>query len=93
MKKLAYIVRNDIIILFLGSVIGLLALIAVHLLPTDPMKENIRWSMDMIEKEFADEVLITGYPATLSGNFTDCLMLEHAIYSNPNRGGYCSRLC
>lgn len=37
----------------------------------------------MIEKEFTDEVLVDGYRATLTGNFTDCLMLEHAVYAHP----------
>ncbi len=85
LNKITSIMKRNIIILVLGAVIGLAALLAVHLLPTEPMKENVRWSMEMIEKEFSDEALITGYKSTLTGNFTDCLMLEHAIYTNPDR--------
>ena len=82
--KTIHIIKKHIIILVLGSLIGLLALIAVHLLPTNLMKDHVFWSLEMIEKEFTDEVLIDGYNSTLTGNFTDCLMLEHAVYSNPN---------
>lgn len=57
-------------------------LVLVHLLPTQPMKEHVYHSLDMIEKEFADEVMIDGFKATLTGNFTDCLMLEHAVYTS-----------
>lgn len=82
MKKWLAFIRTHVVILVLGSIIGLLALIAVHLLPTQPMKEHVYWSLETIEKEFTDEVLIDGYRATLTGNFTDCLMLEHAVYSH-----------
>lgn len=79
-KQWRLVLRNDLVLIFLGSIVGLGALILVHFLPTEPMREHVYWSLDMIEKEFEDELLVTGYPATLTGNFTDCLMLEHAIY-------------
>lgn len=71
-----------IIVLLAGVMLGFAALLLVHLLPCAPMREHIYWSMEMIEKEFEDEVLIDGYPSTMTGNFTDCLMLEHAVYSS-----------
>ena len=77
-----YIIRDHFIILVSGCLIGLAALLLVYMLPTEPMKNHVYWSLDMIEKEFTDEVLIEGYRATLTGNFTDCLMLEHAVYSS-----------
>ena len=82
MKKGIKTIILNAIVLVIGSVLGLLALIAVHMLPVQPMQANVYWSLGMIEKEFSDEVLIDGYNATLTGNFTDCLMLEHAVYSN-----------
>ena len=82
MKKGIKTIILNAIVLVIGSVLGLLALIAVHMLPVQTMQENVFWSLGMIEKEFTDEVLIDGYNATLTGNFTDCLMLEHAVYSN-----------
>lgn len=69
-----------------GAVLGLIALLLVHLLPTDPMREHVYWSLEMIEKEFEDEILVEGYTATLTGSFTDCLMLEHAIYESEEHG-------
>ena len=84
MKICVDIIKKHIIILLVGSAIGLLALLMVYLLPTQPMKEHIYWSLDMIEKEFTDEVIIDGYNATLTGSFTDSLMLEHAVYSSKN---------
>ena len=71
-------------LIFLGTAIGFLTLMLVHFLPVEPMKEHVYWSLEMIENEFGNELAVTGYPATLTGNFTDCLMLEHAIYRSKN---------
>lgn len=79
MKK----VLNHIIICVIYPIIGLLLLFFVHLLPTDKIGQHIYESLPMIESEFNDEVVIDGYRSTLTGSFTDCLMLEHAAYSNP----------
>ncbi len=82
MKKKLAIVRNNIIILVSAPIIGLLLLLLVHLLPTETMRQNVYWSMDMISAEFRNELVVDGYRSTLTGNFTDCLMLEYAVYSN-----------
>lgn len=63
-----------------GGVVGFVALLTVYLLPVEPMQENVYWSLPMIEKDFVDEGIIEGYRSTLTGNYTDCLMLEHAVY-------------
>lgn len=65
-----------------GPIAGLLMLIMVFLLPVASMRDHVYWSLDMIEKEFEDELLIDGFAATLTGNFTDCLMLELAVYED-----------
>lgn len=83
-KQLWLTVRNDIALILLGTAIGFLALMLVHFLPIEPMKEHVYWSLEMIENEFGNELQVTGYPATMSGNFTDCLMLEHAVYQSEN---------
>lgn len=83
-KQIIRVIRNDIVLLILGVLIGFSALLLVHLLPTGRMRENVYWSLGMIEKEFTDETLIEGYNATLTGNFTDCLMLEYAVYDAKN---------
>ena len=59
---------------------GFLFLLLVHLLPTERMKSNVYSSIDTIEAECFDELLVDEYKATMSGNFTDCLMLHYAIY-------------
>lgn len=78
MKKNLY---RYLMILILGPVIGVVLLWLVYLLPTDNMKKNVYSSKEMIEKEFVDETIIDGFNATLTGSFTDCLMLEHAVYT------------
>lgn len=82
MKKHLPIIRNNVLILITAPIIGLLLLLLVHLLPTETMRQNLHWSMDMITAEFRDELVVDGYRSTLTGNFTDCLMLENAVYSN-----------
>lgn len=82
MKKIPSTIKNHIVLFLLVPILGLLALLLVHMLPTDPMRENVYWSIDMIEEEFTDELLINGYKTTLTGNFTDSLMLQYAVYSN-----------
>lgn len=66
-----------------GAAAGLLALYLVFCLPLAGMRQHTWQSMPLLEKEFLDSELIMGYPATLTGLFTDCLMLENAVYENP----------
>lgn len=61
---------------------GLLLLFAVHMLPVKPMEEHIRQSLPMIEREFEEGYLLEDYPGSFMGGFTDCLMLEHAVYQS-----------
>ena len=71
-------------------VLGLLLLILVHLLPTNPMKQHVADSYEVISRESnsASEVIIPGFNATLTGNFTDSLMLQNAIYNNPAHNAF-----
>lgn len=80
-KKIKFTIYH-MLVLLTGVILGFAALLLVHFLPCAPMREHVYQSMGMIEKEFNDEVLIDGYESTLTGNFTDCLMLEHAVYSS-----------
>ncbi len=75
--------RNHLILLIGGALAGLLALILVYCIPTEPMEEHIYQSLPMLEKEFVSSELIDGYPGSLTGSFTDCLMLENAVYQSP----------
>ena len=71
--------------MILGTLLGILLLWAVFLLPTDRMFTHVAQSMPLLEREYADSQVILGYPATLTGTFTDCIMLLNAIYENPER--------
>ncbi len=81
-KKILRKTVEHFLILFFGAVLGLAALLLVYCLPVEPMRVHVRNSLSMIEQDFKDTGIIEGYPATLTGNFTDCLMLEHAVYEN-----------
>lgn len=72
----------DTVFVAAGAAVGLAALLLVHLLPVEPIREHIYGSLGMIEKEFTDEKIVEGFEATLTGNFTDCIMLEHAVYES-----------
>jgi hypothetical protein len=67
------------VLLLVGICMGTVLLFAVFALPTFPMQEHVRQSMPILEAEFEHSEVIQGYPASLVGGFTDCLMLEHAI--------------
>jgi len=68
--------------LFVLPLCGFLLLLSVHFLPTTKMQQHVYNSLDMIVSEFDDEEIIDGYPTTLTGCFTDSLMLEHAVYES-----------
>ncbi len=61
---------------------GTLLLWVIHLLPVDRMRVHVYQSLSMLQEEFTDSLAIKGYEATLTGSFTDCLMLENTIYYN-----------
>lgn len=81
-KRIQRKIIGTIALLAAGSCLGLLLLLAVYCLPTAPMEEHIAQSLPMLREEFDDSLIITGYDASLTSTFTDCLMLENAIYSS-----------
>lgn len=81
-RKAGKICFRHISFLLGGAALGLAALLLVFLLPVDNMQLHVWQSMPMLEPEFESEQLLEGYPASIVGNFTDCLMLENAIYRN-----------
>ena len=68
--------------ILLGGILGTLLLWVIHLLPVDRMRVHVYQSLSMLREEFTDSLVIKGYEATLTGSFTDCLMLENTIYYN-----------
>lgn len=79
---LCRLILKHLLLLALGAVIGLLALVAVFCLPIEPMQMHAWQSLPLLEQEVDVSEIHTGYPATLRGSFTDCLMLENAVYEN-----------
>ena len=73
-------ILKNLIILLLAPAVGFVLLLLVHLLPTGPIKSNVISSKDSIIAEGQDELVIDDYNATLTGNFTDCIMLQLSIY-------------
>lgn len=82
-KPLWKLFLNNIILLAGFALAGLLALVLVHFIPVGRMQQHVRESLPMIESEFDQSSLIEEYPAAFTGGFTDCLMLENAVYKNP----------
>lgn len=74
------IIKNHIILLAGGALAGLLLLLLTYCIPVAPMKEHVYLSLPMLESEFDTQDMIEGFPGSLTGNFTDCLMLENAVY-------------
>lgn len=65
----------------LGSILlGVLLLYAVFLIPTQRMKGHLQASIPLLVDEFSNSNVIYNYPSTLTGLFTDCIMLENAVY-------------
>ncbi len=64
-----------------GVFIGFILLLLAYMLPVTMMEKRVNNSSTMLEKEFEDEVLLDRYPGTYIGTFTDCLMLNSAIYN------------
>jgi len=68
-------------LLLTGIVTGFVLLVAAFALPVSGMERNIRRSADAIEQENGtSSELLSGYQATYDGVFTDCLMLQNAVY-------------
>lgn len=74
---------KNILYIILGGGTGVLLLLLVFQLPTDKMYMHVCQSLPTLEKEFTEGVMVDGYQASLTGNFTDCLMLFYSIYDNP----------
>lgn len=82
------LIKRSVLILIFGPILGVLLLWGVHLLPTDPMRSHLYWAEESLWQDIENEVQVVGYPASLFGAFTDCLMLEHAIYHNPEHSAF-----
>ena len=82
-KEILKRIWKNILYILGGGVAGAVLLLLVFQLPTTKMYAHVCQSMPTLEKEFVDGVVVDGYQASLTGNFTDCLMLFYSIYDNP----------
>ena len=82
-KEIFSRVWKNILYLICGGVAGILLLLLVFQLPTDKMYVHVYQSLPTLEEEFTEGVVVDGFQASLTGNFTDCLMLFYSIYENP----------
>jgi len=65
-----------------GSIIlGVVLLMAVYMIPNKRMVGHVRESTELLQQEFADSNIITGYQFTLTGLFTDSIIIQNAIYN------------
>ena len=74
---------KNILYILLGGVAGTLLLLLAFKLPSQKMYVHVYQSLPALEKEFTQGLVVDGYDASLTGNFTDCLMLFYSIYDNP----------
>lgn len=78
-------IRNCIFLLLAGIITGFLLLLAVFMLPKKPMLHNVQESVGTLQSEFEHEEVVYGYSATLTGIFTDSIMLHSAVYDAQDR--------
>ena len=67
-------------ITLLSIFIGFILLCAVYLLPTEKMAAHVQESGEMLIRE--GNYLVWSHAVTMSDGFTDCIILNHAIYDN-----------
>ena len=64
-----------------GGAAGLLLLLLVYLIPTEPMIRNARASVDIFREEGPSAQVTHGYASTTLDNYTDAWMLRNAFYN------------
>ena len=60
--------------------IGTLLMIAVYLLPVDPMREHVSESISMYEDRADQTQWAPGFVYSITDNFTDSIMINNAIF-------------
>lgn len=80
-KNIIHKLPKGAFILFLGIVLGYLALVMVYMLPTSRMEQHVKESQEMFENEGISFNLIEGYATTKLDNYSDGLILNSAIYN------------
>ncbi len=92
-KRVFKTIRKHILFILAGTAAGVLLLLMVYCLPVGAMREHVCQSLPMLQREFETENLIVEYPGTFLGTYTDCLMLENAIYQSEDHSMLEQALC
>jgi hypothetical protein len=80
LKNTWKIIWQSLTILIAGILLGFLFLLIAYSIPVSLMEERVSNSAEMLKGEFDQDVILERYQGTYLGTFTDCLMLQIAIY-------------
>ena len=69
-----------LLIIVISALLGLGLMILVYMLPTDPIKENIKRGADILLVQTANYTYAGDYKNTILDNFTDSLILNELCY-------------
>ncbi len=75
-------ITKKIIILIMALLIGLLALMAVYLIPTGRIRENIGRGADILLEQGPTYQYAEGYRSAIFDNETDAIMLGEVMYAS-----------
>lgn len=78
-KKMCCCIKY-IAILGISIIVGMLMLVAVYALPVKSMKVNVTKSSEIFNYERINPQIVHGYKYMQLDTYTDCLMLQAAIY-------------
>lgn len=80
MKEIIKKTRNSFFIIIIGVLVGFVLLLLAYEIPTNMMEKRVSNSSEMLRREFENDVVLDRFDGTYIGTFTDCLMLQNAIY-------------
>ena len=75
-------IRNAVLLLVCGILIGYILMMVAYMLPTDRMKLNVLASVEIFDKEREYNRVIPGYVSTQLDNYTDSWMVGNAVFGD-----------
>ncbi len=63
-----------------GVLLGTALIVLSFCLPEEPMANHLRESIPTLTSYIGSSEMIVGYQSSFDGTFTDCLMLQNAVY-------------
>ena len=73
-------INRSIAVIIISWIIALTSVIAVYMLPIEPMYQNAEESVDIFVEEGVSPTLIPGFQSTYLDTYTDMTMLNMAVY-------------